>query len=131
MKRLKGQIIKIVAFLGIFLTFMYVGEVKAEGEETTTGGYTYVHLTDTNIQITRYSGTESECVIPASIDGYNVTSIGEMAFNNCEKITTIKVPEGVTEIGDNAFYRCIKMESIELPDSLISIGKMLLCGTMT
>ena len=41
-----------------------------------------------------------------TFDG-DVTSIGDWAFNNCESLTSITIPESVTLIGDWAFYGCI------------------------
>ena len=63
-------------------------------------------------------GVPSELVIP---DGA-VTSIGEGAFMDCDKLTKITIPDSVTSIGDQAFYYCSKLKSIVLPDSVTSIG---------
>ena len=40
-----------------------------------------------------------------------VTSIGDYAFFNCSKITSITIPESVTSIGDCAFYNCSSLTS--------------------
>ena len=52
----------------------------------------------------KYSG---EVVIPSSItvEGkeYTVTSIGGMAFNFCEGLTSVTIPNSVTSIGGYAF----------------------------
>ena len=39
--------------------------------------YDYSILNDGTAEITDYSGSESELVIPSVIDGYSVTSIGD------------------------------------------------------
>ncbi len=49
-------------------------------------------------------------------------SIGNNAFYNCYKVTTLKIPEGVTTIGDNAFASCYRIKSITLPNSINFIG---------
>ena len=51
-----------------------------------------------------------------------LTSIGNQVFSNCANLESITLPDGLTSIGDSAFYRCIKLKSIILPDSLTSIG---------
>lgn len=52
----------------------------------------------------------SEITIPSSITykgkTFNVTSIGDDAFNECEDLRSIVIPRSVTAIGKNAFYGC-------------------------
>ncbi|MDB4406719.1 leucine-rich repeat domain-containing protein [Akkermansiaceae bacterium] len=52
----------------------------------------------------------------------SVTSIGQSAFRDCGSLTSITIPDGVTSIGDNAFYNCEGLTSITIPDSVTSIG---------
>ena len=65
---------------------------------------------------------EGELVIPAEIEGFPVTSIGEFAFSFCESLTSITIPEGVTSIGLWAFYGCGSLTSITIPEGVTSIG---------
>ena len=53
---------------------------------------------------------------------YNVTSIGNNAFNNCLELTSVTIPNSVTSIGEYAFCRCMEIESISIPNSVTSIG---------
>lgn len=48
--------------------------------------------------------------------------IGDNAFERCQWLREIVIPEGVERIGDNAFYGCRSLRSITLPDSLEKIG---------
>ena len=58
--------------------------------------------------------------IPAS-----VTSIGDMAFFNCDKLTSVTFAgTSVKTIGDCAFYRCTNLASITIPASVTSIGEV-------
>ena len=50
------------------------------------------------------------------------TIIRGSAFNNCNSLTSISLPEGVTSIGDNAFFNCYALTSISLPEGVTSIG---------
>lgn len=61
-------------------------------------------------------------VIPASVNGTNITEIGGFAFNNGE-IETISLPDTLTTIAAHAFFRCRNLQSIEIPDSVSSIGE--------
>ena len=47
---------------------------------------------------------DTDVIIPAVIDGYKVTKIGEEAFNNCYYLKSISIPDSVTWIGYHAFY---------------------------
>ena len=48
----------------------------------------------------KYRGDDSEVVMPNS-----VTSIGNRAFYNCSRLTSITIPDSVTSIGDWAFFQ--------------------------
>ena len=54
-----------------------------------------------------YSG---DVTIPASVTyngtTYSVTSIGNYAFQNCSRLTSIEIPNSVTSIGNYAFNGC-------------------------
>lgn len=84
--------------------------------------FKYVILDDGTIEITKFKGSKIyELVIPESIEGRSVTSIGKEAFSFCVDLTSIKLPEGLTTIGESAFWVCTGLTSIELPDSLTTI----------
>lgn len=55
----------------------------------------------------KYKG---DVIIPSSIKyygkEYEVTSIGDNAFYECNELTTITLPESLTEIGMRAFTYC-------------------------
>lgn len=54
--------------------------------------------------------------IPSSIEyegtNYNVTSIGNAAFENCRSLTSIEIPSSVTLIGTYTFRYCSNLASI-------------------
>ena len=54
-------------------------------------------------------------------------TIGEMAFYNCEGLTSITIPDGVTSIGDEAFSHS-SLTSITIPDNVTSIGNSAFSG---
>ena len=74
--------------------------------------------------VVQYQGTkyEGHIVLPSTVNGYSVTSIGEYAFQNCTNLTSITIPEGVTSIGSSAFYYCTGLTSVTIPEGVTSIG---------
>ena len=55
--------------------------------------------------------------------GNNVTDIGESAFNECESLISVYIPESVTSIGNLAFIGCISLTSVHIPESVTTIGE--------
>ena len=60
--------------------------------------------------------------IPSTINGKKVTVIGQGAFRDCKKITSVSIPSSVTIIENTAFYSCTSLSSISIPNSVTSIG---------
>jgi len=58
---------------------------------------------------------------------YQVTSIGDYAFIDCNELTSVTVPKSVTHIGDFAFVGCTSL-TITIPNSVISIGRAAFSG---
>ena len=71
-------------------------------------------------QVTGYTGNETEIVIPETLDGYTVESIGRSAFSQ-GKMESISLPDTVTEIESYAFQSS-DLKTVELPEGLESMG---------
>ena len=88
----------------------------------TFGLFTYTEYTD-RITITGYPTTAvGSVVIPTSINGKPVTSIGGGAFWECSKISSVSIPTAVTSIGNTAFYGCESMVTINIPAGVTTIS---------
>lgn len=74
------------------------------------------------ICIDGYSGSETSIVIPAEIEGYSVTCIGEFAFSGNTNITSVIFPESLENIGICAFQGCSNISSITIPEKVSNIG---------
>lgn len=61
----------------------------------------------------------------AGPDHYALATIGNRAFNDCEKLTKIDLQylDNLTTIGDYAFYDCRALATVTLPPSLKEIGE--------
>ncbi len=61
-------------------------------------------------------------VIPNSVLGKKITSIGPKAFYNNKMLLKVIVAEGVVSIKDSAFEDCSNLIEVDLPDSLKELG---------
>ena len=66
--------------------------------------------------------TSGSIVIPAALNGRNVTQIGVAAFGGCSNLTSVTIPFGVKIIDDSAFSGCVKLKTITILGSVKSIG---------
>ena len=77
----------------------------------------------------RYNGA---ITIPSAVTyngtTHSVTSIGYYAFNNCDGLTSVTIPNSVTSIGDYAFFYCTGLTSVTIPNSVTSIGEAAFCA---
>lgn len=53
--------------------------------------------------------------------GSALTNIGCAAFDGCEALKSIEIPQGVLEIGASAFSNCSSLEQVTLPEGLQTI----------
>ena len=60
--------------------------------------------------------------IPSTLGGYPVTAIGYAAFDECEDMTGVVIPNGVTTIDKFAFSTCFGLKSVTIPNSVTEIG---------
>ncbi len=111
---------KILLGIIMFISAVMLCAVTAGAESY--GDYEYIIRRDGTVEITDYTGNATELEIPSEIDGKTVTVIGRSAFGECEKLTSVTIPEGVTIIEMCAFYMCPSLESVSIPESVRIIG---------
>ncbi|MDE6666084.1 MAG: leucine-rich repeat protein [Ruminococcus sp.] len=74
------------------------------------------------IEIYDCEQSATEVVIPSEIDGLPVTDIGENAFYECWKLTSVNIADSVKNIGALAFCYCKSLTKVNIPDSVERIG---------
>jgi len=81
------------------------------------------YLIKNNVAIVKGVEDDSivEIAIPAEVDGFPVTTIGSRAFEDCENLANVTLPEGLLVIGEGAFYGCTALTHIDLPEGLLYI----------
>jgi hypothetical protein len=71
---------------------------------------------------------DEDVYIPTYIDGYQVTAIGEKAFDNLANVKNIYISKTIRTIADKAFYKCTGLTEIMIPANVTSIGKQIFLG---
>ena len=108
----------------LILALVLALAIKDKTYAATYGKLTYEVQYDGTIKITDCDRSASGALtIPDTIDGKKVTWIGYQAFMNCNRLTSITIPNSITGIASEAFIDCSSLTNITIPDSVISIGE--------
>ena len=81
-----------------------------------------------------FDGYQSDCNKLTSVTiPDSVTTIEYAAFADCTSLTSVTIPDSVTSIGEVAFYDCESLTSVIIPDSVTSIreGAFQFCYNLT
>lgn len=100
----------------------------AKWQQTSTEGVRYEQLQDGSYAVSGYDGSSAEVVIASVWRGQPVTAISNGAFKNCDKLTSVTIPDSVTSIGEAAFLGCDNLTSVTIGNSVTSIGQSAFSG---
>lgn len=89
----------------------------AEGDVFERNGITY-KVEDGALTLERCNATEAILVLPEEVDGLPLKVIGTRAFEFCNHLQYIDIPEGVTTVREYAFSHITGLREIVLPNSL-------------
>ncbi len=116
------KLLSVVLVVALVFSVMPMGLFNLTASAATEGYFTY-YISNGKAEIDDVSTSISgDVVIPSTLGGYPVTSIGWYAFEGCTGLTSIEIPDKVTSIGDRAFEGCTGLISVSIPDSVTSIG---------
>ncbi len=96
-------------------------------KETLDSDYSYI-IKDNMVSITGYNGTETNLIIPESIDEIKVGYIEEYAFSSNQKISSVIFPAGMKEIGSDAFSDCLNLITVKFSGPVDRIAKKAFYG---
>jgi hypothetical protein len=113
---------KTLALLLIILNACSLTALAAAGDvpatEYESGDYTYTVGADGTAVITSYIGSDERVAVPAELDGYPVSALGDWVLPFYEDIIAVSLPAGIQTIGPDAFGGCYSLSSIEVsPDN--------------
>ena len=71
--------------------------------------------------------------IPSKIDDADVIAIAWYAFQDCNQVTSVTIPEGVIAIGEQCFSNCSALTSVSIPSSMERIRQLAFenCASLT
>lgn len=115
MKKLVSVLLSIIMLLSFMPTF-----VVGAANDNFCDGYYYT-VSEGEATITYYSGDDTDVVIPATLDGYPVVSVGYYAFENNDILKTVTIGNNVTTIGEYAFANCDYLVLVNIGNSVESI----------
>lgn len=95
--------------------------VLSDETEYTEGVFKYIVYDNDTAFITEHTGDEVDIVIPDTLGGYPVTTIGAGAFYENMNATSVTIGENVEVIGASAFNGCIKLEKVTIPEKVWAI----------
>lgn len=72
--------------------------------------------------ITGFAGEPTDLIIPLSLGGYKVVSIGPGAFSGSSTLRTLSVPDGISTISAEAFASCPNLVSVQIGATVSYIG---------
>ncbi len=121
------KVLSIMLILMLMLPLIPQGIISLNTSAATYGDLTYT-ISNGEITITDCKETATEVVVPSTIEGYPVTSIGEKAFYECRNLISIAIPDSVTSIGTWAFFGCQSLTNINIPDGVTSIAERVFSG---
>lgn len=117
---MKKSFVSLLMVIVIIASIVPFGMLPASAQ--TSGYYTYT-VNDGKATITDVdTAISGDVVIPSTLGGYPVTCIGEFAFDFCQNITSIQIPNSVTMLDKSAFYKCIQLIKINIPSGVTKIG---------
>ena len=116
MRNLRKTLALVLSVIMLF-SCMAVGMVSsAAGYE---GPYTYYVENGEAIIVDAQSGAlVGDVVIPSKLGGYPVTAIADYAFEYCEYMTSVVIPDSVKSVGYEAFGSCYLLKSFDTGDGV-------------
>ena len=124
--RIPALILALMCAVGLTLFFLLPGKASStipsssSGPFTNTSGYLFFNED-------LYSGPE-ELTVPETVGDITVRNIGEGCFEDCDSLTTVKLPKTLRYVENWAFYDCDSLRGVDIPDGVLYIGEEAFAG---
>src|SRR6516162_2006877 len=111
--RLPGLFLRLSTAWLLLLVVAWPASAQAQFTYTTNNG---------TITIVQYTGPGGEVVIPDTINGLEVTTVGSQAFFQANSMTSLTFGANVRTIEQNAVFQCPALATVNIPQSVTNIG---------
>lgn len=130
---MKKRFVSLLVALSITLTFLPMGAVAAAPIKFTDGNLKYkVNADGQSVTVSGTSGSPTQLTIESSISykdkNYTVTKIAMWAFNKCNSLTEVTIPNTVIEIDYQVFYYCPNLKKVTIHEGVKTIGQTAFIG---
>lgn len=130
---MKKRFVSLLVALSITLTFLPMGAVAAAPNKIPQGNLRYtVNADGKSVTVSGTSGSPTQLTIESSISykdkNYTVTKIAMWAFNKCNSLTEVTIPNTVIEIDYQAFYYCPNLKKVTIHEGVKTIGQTAFIG---
>ena len=115
------KLLSVLTVIALLVSVVPMGAFSITASAATYGNYTYLiengeaYISNVNQNI------QGDIIIPSTLGGYPVTSIGDWSFDQCDRLVSVTIPDGVKTIGEYAFGGCDNLVSVSIPDSVTNI----------
>ncbi|WP_134384242.1 leucine-rich repeat domain-containing protein [Flavobacterium psychrophilum] len=122
------------------LLFLILIPFLGIAQDFTANGIKYTVTSSTapfTVKVARNANFTGAAEIPETVaynsENYAVTAIGESAFEHCNNLTSVTIPNSVTTIGNYTFVGCSGLISVTIPNSVTDIenGAFFSCSGLT
>lgn len=103
----------------------FPGDVKEDVVTYESGDYVYSVVVRTDNESVRaaciedYKGTDTDVVIPETIEGMDVVKMGDRAFLENSDITSVTLPKTVQSLGKYTFAECTSLTAFHVAEGSI------------
>lgn len=110
-------------------------DIRFEAVRELPFGFDYYAYSNGTVVISDFYGGGEVLEFPSEIDGHAISEIPAGLFSRSymryshPEIKKLIIPDGISKIGSGAFENCESLESVEIPESVREIGEDAFAGT--
>ena len=118
------RLIKPISLILAVFTVMALFSVSSWAATTTkvTSGDFVFNVGKNAATVIEYKGSAAKVTVPSKIKNVPVTAIGDYAFWEKSKMTSVTIPESVKIIGEAAFNKCTSLKTVNFSKNITTIG---------
>ena len=130
------KLFKFGAACAMALFIIGVGKMDASAATTVDGNgitWNYTLVGDNATDVAPAAKLSGNVIMPATLDGYVVTSVGDSAFADSYELTGMVLPDTITSVGISAFAECDNLAAVNIPTSLSALSTSMFfnCRSLT